>query len=84
MVEPHVANVDVASSNLVSRSILLLAHIYFMSFEKKLETMSEMIILAMVMLLSAFFCYRGLLLPKATTHTIDKVYEVEQILSEKR
>jgi len=55
-----------------------------MSFEKKLEVVAEMMVLATVMFLAAFFCYRVLLLPKATTHAIDKIYEVEDILSEKR
>jgi len=53
-------------------------------FDKKIEILAEMSILAMAMLLAAFFCFRVLLLPKATTGAIDKIYEAEEIISEKR
>ena len=43
-----------------------------------------MTVLAMSMLLAAFFCYRVLLLPKATDKAIIKIYEVEEIISEGR
>ena len=75
---------DVASSNLVSRSILRTPHIYYVSINKFIETAAEMTVLAAVMFLAAFFCFRVLLLPKATQTTIEKVYEVEEILPEKR
>jgi hypothetical protein len=52
--------------------------------DKKLEIAAEMTVLAMAMFLAAFFCFRVLLLPKATTHAVDKIYDVEEILSEKR
>jgi hypothetical protein len=52
--------------------------------EKKLEIFAEMTVVAAVMFLAAFFCFRVLLLPKATQTTIEKVYEVEEILPEKR
>ncbi len=44
----------------------------------------EMIILAAVMLLAAFFCFRIVLLPKAIETPIDKVYEPQEALSQKR
>jgi hypothetical protein len=53
-------------------------------FERNLEIFAEMSVLATAMLLAAFFCFRVLLLPKATALKIDKIYEVEEILSEKR
>ena len=83
-VEPHVANVDVASSNLVSRSILRAPHIYYVSIDKFIETATEMIIMAAVMFLTAFFCFRVILLPKAIETPIDKVYEVEEELHQER
>ena len=55
-----------------------------MGIEKKLEIFAEMTVIAAVMFLAAFFCFRVLLLPKATQTTIEKVYEVEEILPEKR
>ena len=51
---------------------------------RKLEIAAEMTVLAIAMFLAAFFCFRVLLLPKATEKTVDKIYEVENILSEKR
>jgi hypothetical protein len=54
-----------------------------MGIEKKLETFTEMTVVAAVMFLAAFFCFRVLLLPKATSTTADRIYEVEEILSEK-
>ena len=80
MVEPHVANVDVASSNLVSRSISCFPSIYFVGIEKKLQVLTEMLIMAMIALLGAFFCFRVLLFPdpNPTTSTIDKIYEAEE------
>ena len=52
--------------------------------DRKLEVLSEMTVLAMSMFLAAFFCYRVLLLPKATDKAITTIYEVEEILSERR
>jgi len=52
--------------------------------DKIIEFAAEMTILAAVMFLAAFFCFRVLLLPKATEAVIEKVYEVEEILPEKR
>jgi len=52
--------------------------------DRKLEVLAEMTVLAMSMLLAAFFCYRVLLLPKATDKAIIKIYEVEEIISEGR
>ena len=51
---------------------------------RKLEIMAEMAVLAAAMFLAAFFCFRVLLLPKATETTVKKVYEIEEILSQKR
>ena len=55
-----------------------------MGLNRKLEIAAEMTVLAIAMFLAAFFCFRVLLLPKATEKTVDKIYEVENILSEKR
>lgn len=46
-----------------------------------METVAELLILAMSMFLAAFFCFRVLLLPSNTMQTIDKIHEVEQKLS---
>jgi|TARA_R110000803_G_scaffold39201_10_gene84536 hypothetical protein len=53
--------------------------------EKKLQVLTEMLIMAMIALLGAFFCFRVLLFPdpNPTTSTIDKIYEAEENLSEK-
>jgi hypothetical protein len=53
-------------------------------WEHKLEVFSEMLVLALSLFLAAFFCYRVALLPKATEKAIITIYEVEEILSEKR
>ena len=55
-----------------------------MSFDKTIEALAEMAVLAVVMFLAAFFCFRVLLLPAATSSTVAEIYEVEEILSEKR
>tara|TARA_Y100000310_G_scaffold158342_1_gene157768 strand:+ start:230 stop:397 length:168 start_codon:yes stop_codon:yes gene_type:complete len=52
--------------------------------EKKLEIFAEMIVLAAVMFIAAFFCFRVILLPKVSSEAIDKIYEVEEIISERR
>ena len=52
--------------------------------DKTIEIIAEMTILAAVMFLAAFFCFRVLLLPKTSATTMDKIHEVEEILSEKR
>ena len=49
-----------------------------------MEVAAEMVILAAVMFLAAFFCFRIVLLPKATETPIDKVYETQETLSQKR
>ena len=56
----------------------------YVGWNHKLEVFSEMLVLAMSMFLAAFFCYRVALLPKATDKVIITIYEVEEILSEKR
>ena len=54
-----------------------------MNLEKKLEIFAEMSILASVMFLAAFFCYRVILMPKATVATVNQIYEFEETLPEK-
>ena len=46
------------------------------------ETVAELTILAMSMFLAAFFCFRVLLLPEASSSAIEKIGEVETILEE--
>ena len=48
------------------------------------EVVAEMTVLAMAMFLAAFFCFRVILLPEATTVTIDKIYEVEEAIYQER
>ena len=48
------------------------------------ETIAELLILAMAMFLAAFFCLRVLLLPDAKITTIEKIYEVEETIYQKR
>jgi hypothetical protein len=48
------------------------------------ETVAELTVLAMSMFLAAFFCLRVMLLPKATDVTIEKIYEIEEVLRQKR
>jgi hypothetical protein len=48
-----------------------------------MEVGAEMIILASVMFLAAFFCFRILLLPKSLPPEIDEIYETEADLPEK-
>tara|TARA_B100000886_G_scaffold275692_1_gene199611 strand:- start:1000 stop:1170 length:171 start_codon:yes stop_codon:yes gene_type:complete len=45
------------------------------------ETVAELLILAMSMFLAAFFCFRVLLLPSNTKQVIDRIHEVEQQIS---
>jgi hypothetical protein len=52
--------------------------------EKKLEIFAEMTVMAAVMFIAAFFCFRVLLFPKASPPVIDKIYEAEKALSERR
>tara|TARA_R110000824_G_scaffold147263_2_gene316723 strand:- start:834 stop:998 length:165 start_codon:yes stop_codon:yes gene_type:complete len=54
-----------------------------MGLEKKLEIFAEMSILASVMFLTAFFCYRVILIPKAPVATASQIYEFEETLPEK-
>jgi hypothetical protein len=43
--------------------------------DKIIQTTAEMMILACVMFLAAFFCFRILLLPKALPPAIDEIHE---------
>ncbi len=78
-VESHVANVDVAGSNPVSRSIF-----YLKLIVTNVETVAELAILAMSMFLAAFFCLKVLFIPDSAIKTIDKIYEVEEELYQER
>ena len=78
MVEPHVANVDVASSNLVSRSILFKHIVIYV------ETVAELLVLAMAMFLAAFFCLRVAFIPQNAYRDIEKIYEVEEAIYQER
>ena len=49
-----------------------------------METVAELMILAMSMFLAAFFCLTVLVIPENTTTVIEKIYEVEDAISEKR
>jgi len=51
--------------------------------DKTIELAAEMTILAAVMFLAAFFCFRVLLLPPSLPPVINKIHEVETKLSEK-
>jgi len=46
------------------------------------ETVAELAILAMSMFLAAFFCLKVLFIPDSTVKSIDKIYEVEDIVYE--
>ena len=67
-----------------SAPFLKTTHIYYVSIDKFIETAAEMMVLAAVMFLTAFFCFRIVLLPKAIEAPIDKVYEPQEALSQKR
>ena len=60
------------------------SHFLYYDIVIYVETFSELAILAMSMFLAAFFCFRVLLLPQNASKAIEKVYEVEQTLSEER
>ena len=45
---------------------------------------AELIVLAMSMFLAAFFCMRVLFIPQNANKAIEKIYEVEETLSERR
>jgi hypothetical protein len=48
------------------------------------EDFAELVILAMSMFLAAFFCLKLLVIPQNGHRAIEKIYEVEETLSEKR
>jgi hypothetical protein len=50
--------------------------------DKIIQTGAEMTILACVMFLAAFFCFRILLLPKSLPPPIDEIHEVGTNLPE--
>ena len=46
-----------------------------------MEEVAELSVLALAMFLAAFFCYRVILLPDASNKSIEKIHEIENILS---
>jgi hypothetical protein len=48
-----------------------------------METVAELTVLAMAMFLAAFFCLRVLFIPQNSQSAIEKIYEVEEKISEK-
>tara|TARA_B100001059_G_C17545101_1_gene432389 strand:- start:57 stop:224 length:168 start_codon:yes stop_codon:yes gene_type:complete len=52
--------------------------------EKTIETIAELSVLCMAMFLAAFFCFRVLLVPEASSSAIYKIHEVEELLSENK
>lgn len=48
------------------------------------EEVAELSILAMAMFLAAFFCLRVAFIPQSANRAIDKIYEVEETISERR
>jgi hypothetical protein len=53
-------------------------------FEKTTETIAELLVLCVVMFLAAFFCFRVLLIPEASSSAIYKIHEVEDLLYENK
>jgi hypothetical protein len=49
-------------------------------FNQKIDLIAEMSVLAAAMFLAAFFCFRVMLLPKATEGKVDRIYEASEIL----
>ena len=48
------------------------------------KNIAELLILAMSMFLAAFFCLRMLFIPQNAHKAIEKIYEVEEKISERR
>ena len=48
------------------------------------EEVAELSILAMAMFLAAFFCLRVAFIPQSANRAIDKIYEIEETISERR
>jgi hypothetical protein len=49
-----------------------------------METVAELMILAMSMFLAAFFCMKVLFIPQSAMKSIDKIYEVEEEIYQER
>ena len=49
-----------------------------------MKDFAELAILAMSMFLAAFFCLRILFIPDNAQRAIEKIYEVEETISERR
>ena len=47
-----------------------------------MQNFAELLILAMSMFIAAFFCMRVLFLPQNAHRAIEKIYEVEETISE--
>ena len=54
---------------------------YIITYVKEV---AELAILAMAMFLAAFFCLRIILIPQNASKAIEKIYEVEETISEGR
>ncbi len=48
------------------------------------ETIAELLVLAMAMFLAAFFCMRVLFIPQNANKAIEKIYEVEEAIHQER
>jgi hypothetical protein len=49
-----------------------------------METAAELMVLAIAMFLAAFFCMRVAFIPQNADRAIEKIYEVEETISERR
>ena len=49
-----------------------------------METLAELMILAMSMFLAAFFCLKVLFIPDSAIKAIDKIHEVEEEIYQER
>jgi hypothetical protein len=56
----------------------------FCSIVTYVETVGELLVLAIAMFLAAFFCLRVAFIPQSANRAIDKIYEVEETISERR
>jgi len=48
------------------------------------EEVAELLVLAMSMFLAAFFCLKILVVPQQAKNSIEKIYEIEETISERR
>ena len=59
-------------------------HFLFQAIITNVETVAELMILAMSMFLAAFFCMKVLFIPDSAIKTLDKIYEVEKEIYQER